>query len=129
PIGSFFSPEMPHLAAGGGWRTSFTLVNTGPASSELFTSFYGDDGNLTNLILSSPQQPFLFNTSWMDRTLAPNQSLIFEASGSASNPFVQGLAVFTGVDPTKSGIRVSLPGFSIFHYDPSGQEAVVPLGG
>lgn len=122
---------MPHLAAGGGWRTSFTLVNNGPTSAEVWTSFYGNDGNLINLPLNFPQQPSqnTAGTKWVDQTLAPNQSWIFEASGPASNPFVEGVGVVSSVDPANTNAHGNIPGFSIFHYDPSGQEAVVPLGG
>jgi hypothetical protein len=128
PLDFYVAPEMPHLAFGGGWRTSFTLVNNGTASPEVWTSFYGNDGNLLSLPLMFPQQTSQSPSSatWIDRTLAPNQSLIFEASRSASNSLTEGLAAVATNSSLTNG---NVGGFSIFHYDPSGQEAVVPLGG
>jgi len=115
---------MPHLAAEGGWRTMFTLVNTGSTSIDTSTVVYGNDGNLLPLSLTFPQQSSQspVTEAWVDRTLAPNQSLIFEVSGPANVPFVQGSAQFWAA-------AIGVDGFAIFHFDPSGQEAVVPLGG
>ena len=51
--------------------------------------------------------------------LAPNASLLVEASGPSDQTFVEGSAQIAATGNTL--------GFAIFHYDPSGQEAVVPL--
>jgi len=115
---------MPHLAAEGGWRTMFTLVNTASTSIDTSTVVYGDDGNLLPLPLTFPQQSSQgpVTEAWVNQTLAPNQSFVFDASGPANVPFVQGSAQL-------SAAANGVDGFAIFHFDPSGQEAVVPLGG
>ncbi len=114
---------VPHLAAEGGWRTTFTLVNLDTTAANTSTVLYGNDGNLLNLPLTFPQQSSQtpVTEAWVNQNLAPNQFLIFEASGPASAPFTEGSAQLWAVN--------NVSGFSIFHYDPSGQEAVVPLGG
>ncbi len=120
--GLSFLGSMPHLAAENGWNTTFTLVNKSAAPLEVRSSFFDDNGIPLTLPLTLPQQPPaagpLVGAS-LDQTLAANASFILEASGPASAPLAQGsaqIAATGGAD-----------GFAIFHFDPSGQEAVVPL--
>jgi hypothetical protein len=132
-VGPFgFVGFMPHLAAEGGWRTMFTLVNTGSTASgtTISTVVYGDDGNLLSLPLTFPQQPSQgpVTEAWVNQTLAPNQAFIFDASGPANVPFMQGSAQVWASGNRVDGFPI-VDGFAIFHFDPSGQEAVVPLGG
>jgi virginiamycin B lyase len=125
PYSSSATPAnfMPHLVAEGGWSTSFTLVNTGSTPANTDTVFYDDNGNFLSLPLTFPQQSAASNSAIeVNQSIAPNQSLIFQASGPASVSFVEGSAQIWTNSP-------SVQGFAIFHYDPSGQEAVVPLGG
>ncbi|HEV2200186.1 MAG TPA: hypothetical protein VGR73_10210 [Bryobacteraceae bacterium] len=123
---------MPHLAVEGGWRTMFTLVNTGSTASgtTISTVVYGDDGNLLSLPLTFPQQPSQgpVTEAWVNQTLAPNQAFVFDASGPANVPFMQGSAQVWASGNRADGFPI-VDGFAIFHFDPTGQEAVVPLGG
>ena len=43
---------MAHLAAGGGWKTIYTLANTGSTPGEAKLSFFGDDGKPLALAVS-----------------------------------------------------------------------------
>jgi virginiamycin B lyase len=111
---------MPHLAAEGGWTTTFTLVNKGSFGADAQMSLLDDNGNPLALPLSFPQQSLgPFTEASVDETIPPNASLIVQASGPANVPYVEGSA-----QTTSAG---AVDGFAIFHYNPSGQEAIVPL--
>ena len=114
--------SMTHLASGGGWETTITLVNMGSTSNEALLNFLGDDG------LALPL-PFLFPqtttgrtslvASALDQTLDANAMLLLH-SQQPNNPLSQ-----TGsAQVLTSG---SINGFAIFRVTSSGQEAVVPL--
>ncbi len=125
--GLSFVGSIPHLAAADGWNTTFTLVNKSAASVQARTSFFGDNGVPLGLPLTFPQQspaiPVLGPT--LDQTLAPNASWLVEASGPDTASLLQGNAQLFATGATSSGSAVD--GFAIFHYNPSLQEAVVPL--
>ena len=53
------------------------------------------------------------------QTINPNASLVVQASGPANVPYLEGSAQVTSAG--------AVDGFAIFHFNPSGQEAVVPL--
>jgi hypothetical protein len=114
---------MPHLAAEGGWLTTFTLVNKGSFAADTQLSLTDDNGNPLAVPLAFPQQPSVspVTEASLDQTIAPNASLIVQASGPANIPYVEGSAQMTSAG--------AVDGFAIFRYNPSGQEAVVPLGG
>jgi hypothetical protein len=114
---------MPHLAAEGGWLTTFTLVNKGSFAADTQLSLTDDNGNPLAVPLAFPQQPSVspVTEASLDQTIAPNASLIVQASGPANIPYVEGSAQMTSAE--------AVDGFAIFRYNPSGQEAVVPLGG
>jgi hypothetical protein len=112
---------MPHLAAEGGWLTTFTLVNKGPFAASTQLGLLDDNGNPLAVPLSFPQQPLVtpVTEATVNQTIAPNASLIVQASGPANIPYVEGSAQMTSAG--------AVDGFAIFHFNPSGQEAVVPL--
>jgi hypothetical protein len=114
--------SMPHLAAEGGWLTTFTLVNKGSVSASARTSMYGDSGNALILPVNLPQQtlsgPIL--ASSLDQTIAPEATFQMQATGPAGNPFIEGAAQMAATS-------TSVDGFAIFHFTPSNQEAVVPM--
>lgn len=115
------SGVMPHLTAEGGWRTTFTLVNKDSFAAGTQLGLLNDSGEPLVLPLTFPQQPSLppVTEPSVEQTIPGNGSLIVEASGPANVPYVQGSAQMTSVG--------AVDGFAIFHFDPSGQEAVVPL--
>ena len=116
--------SMPHLAAEGGWNTTFTIINKGTTSAQTQLSLYANSGNPLPLPLTFPQTfpppPVAFNPQPVaTTTLATNASWIVQASGPANVPFVEGSAELNAFG--------NLDGFAIFHFDPSQQEAVVPM--
>ena len=46
---------MAHMASGGGWQTTLTLVNTGASAATAKLNFFGDNGSALSLPLSFPQ--------------------------------------------------------------------------
>src|SRR5262249_55811367 len=111
---------VPHLAAEGGWNTTFTLVNKGSFDAATQLSLLDSNGNNLTVPFLFPQQGSgtTATESSAFQTIGANASWIAEAAGPATVPFVEGSALMSS-----SG---AVDGFAIFHYDPSGQEAVVP---
>jgi virginiamycin B lyase len=121
-----FVGSMPHLAAEGGWNTTFTLVNKSAISAIARTSLFAPGGTALTLPIDLPQQPAITGSllaSSLDQTIAPNALFVMEATGPANVPYLQGSAQLASTGTVGS----SVDGFAIFHYDPSQQEAVVPL--
>jgi hypothetical protein len=120
--GLTFIGSMPHLAAEDGWNTTFTLVNKSAASVDTRSSLFTDLGGPLTLPLTFPQQPSTAGPvlgASLDQTLAANASFIVEASGPDSAPLAEGSAQIAATG--------TMDGFAIFHYNPTNQEAVVPL--
>ena len=111
---------LTHLTSGGGWETSFALVNLGPASTAMSLSFFADSGSPLNLPLTFPQGSLTpSNVTSVNQTLGSNAMLLLDTAPPATVPLSEGWANLT------SGGNVNA--YEIFHYGPSGQEAVVPL--
>jgi len=120
-----FAGSMPQIASAGGWDTSITLINTGRQVADATVSFFGNDGSPLLLPISSPQ-PLLGGTvlgallgATVEQTISTYALLTLESSGAATEAGAVGSAQLL-----TSG---SVGGFAIFRYNPSGQEAVVPL--
>jgi hypothetical protein len=113
--------SIPHIAAEELWTTTFTFVNKGAASVQARFSMFGETGSALQLPLVFPQQPSLGTLvgSSIDRTLAPNASLVITTAGPTNVPVQVGSA--------QLGATGTLDGFAIFHSIPGAQEAVVPL--
>lgn len=115
--------SMPHLAAEGGWNTTFTIVNKGTTLAQSQLNLFDSGGQPLPLPLAFPQifppPPVAASLSSASKTLAPNSSFIVQAFGSAGVPYVEGSADLNGFG--------NLDGFAIFRFDPSQQEAVVPM--
>jgi hypothetical protein len=112
--------SMPHLAAEGGWNTTFTLVNKGSTSTQTQVSMFDNSGNPLPLPLTFPQQASNpLTEASVSQPLPANASLIVEASGPANVPYLEGSAQLDSAG--------TVDGFAIFHYNPTNQEAVVPL--
>ena len=123
--GLAFIGSIAHLAAEENWTTAFTIVNKDTISAIARLSFSGDDstgnGPLT-LPLAFPQQspvalPLL--AAALDRTVAPNASLILDTPAAPALPVLVGSAQLMATG--------ALDGFAIFHQISTNQEAVVPL--
>jgi len=114
-----FIGSMPHLVAEGGWLTTFTFVNKSAAAAQTRLNLYDPSGNPLALPLTLPQQSAVPNTaSVVNQTLAANASLIVQASGPAPQ-YLEGSAQLSATG--------AVDGFAIFHFNPSQQEAVVPM--
>ncbi len=117
--------SVAHVATGNGWKTTFVLVNFNQIDglalpSPIQLNFFGDDGNPLALPVGFPQTGSGTNavTSSVQQTVAPNATLIIESAAPLSDPApTVGSAQLTG----------NVGGFVIFRYEPTGQEAVVPL--
>lgn len=120
--GMTFVGSMPHVAAEGGWSTTFTFVNKGSAQAIARTSLFASDGTSLALPLSVQQQTSLLGplpAASIDQSLAANASFTIQASGPAAVPFLEGSAQLAATG--------ALDGFAIFHFGPNSQEAVVPM--
>ena len=112
--------SLAHLTSGGGWETSFAVVNLGPASTSMSLNFFGDSGSPLNLPLTFPQGALApANVPSVNQTLASNAMLLLDTNPPATVPLSEGWA-----NLSSSG---DVNAYEIFHYGPSGQEAVVPL--
>jgi hypothetical protein len=113
--------SMPHLAAEGGWNTTFTFVNKGSASAIARTNFLAPDGTALPLPTYSTQPPLLpglLLAASLDQTIAPNASIATIAAGPAP-AYLE--------DSAQLAATSAVDGFAIFHYVPNNQEAVVPM--
>ncbi|MEO8050054.1 MAG: Ig-like domain repeat protein [Acidobacteriota bacterium] len=111
---------LAHLTSGAGWETSIAVVNLGPAATSMSLNFFGDSGGPLNLPLTFPQSSAApANVSAVNQTLESNALLLLDTNPPASEPLSVGWANLT------SGGNVNA--YEIFHYRPSGQEAVVPM--
>ena len=112
--------SLAHLTSGGGWETSIAVVNLGPASTSMSLNFFGDSGSPLTLPLTFPQGALgPSSVPSVSQTLEANAMLLLDTNPPASVPLSEGWANLT------SGGDVNA--YEIFHYGPSGQEAVVPM--
>jgi hypothetical protein len=112
--------SLAHLTSGGGWETSFALVNLGPASTSMSLNFFGDSGSPLNLPLTFPQGALApTSVPSVNQRLGSNAMLLLDTNPPTNVPLSEGWANLA------SGGDVNA--YEIFHYGPSGQEAVVPL--
>ncbi len=114
-----FIGSMPHLAALGGWNTSFTFVNKGTTAASLSNNLYAPNGSQLPLPIVFPQTGTSTTTASVTQTVAANASFVMQATGTASVPYLEGSAQLAATG--------NVDGFAIFHFDPNQQEAVVPM--
>ena len=114
-----YAGSMAHVAAGGGWKTTVTLVNNGTAAAQVRVNFFDDAGNPLTLPLTFPQGVAApASAPSVTQAMRPGAELVIESQGDPA-VLAQGSAqVFTDGNVT---------GFLVFRYNPSGQEASVPL--
>jgi trimeric autotransporter adhesin len=111
--------SMAQVASGGGWQTTFTLVNTGTSPAQAQLSFFDDNGNPLSLGLTFVQSGAATTASTASQKIAAGATLLVVTQGSNAGASLVGSAQLT-----TSG---TVSGFAIFRYNPTGQEAVVPL--
>ena len=103
--------SVAHFASGGGWQTTFTLVNTGTAGATATVNFYGDDGQAASLPLSFPQTSAISTASSVSQNLPAGGSLIVVVDD-------QGIGTGGSAVLTTTG---NVGGFAVFRYNPTGQ--------
>jgi len=108
---------MAHFASGGGWQTTFTLVNTGTTAATATLNFYGSDGKAASRPLNFPQTGLSNTSDSAGANLSGGSSLVVVVEDQGST--TAGSAVLT--------TNGNVGGFAVFRYNPTGQEAVVPL--
>jgi hypothetical protein len=113
-----------HLAAGGGWTTTITLVNTSPAPVPVTVAFHGDDGGELSLPATITQQGVTqtaAGTASVNAVINPNATLLISTGDQIASTYV-GWA-----DVQSSG---SVGGYAIFRSTPatgSPSEGTAPL--
>jgi hypothetical protein len=115
--------SIAHIATGNGWQTTIVLVNTGTSAAQVNLNVFADvTGVPLSLPLSFPQSSSTTTTvtSSVKKTLAAQATLLVQSDAPLSNP----TPTIGSAQLTTSG---NVGGFVIFRYNPTGQEAVVPL--
>jgi hypothetical protein len=120
-----YAGSMAHLASGGGWKTTVILLNNGAAPAQAQVNFFDDNGNPLTLPLTFPQGATIASLSvptlsmtTVNQTIPAGGELVIESQGP-DNALTLGSAQLS----TDGNIG----GFIIFRYNPTGQEAAVPL--
>jgi len=112
--------SMAQVASGGGWQTTFTLVNTRTSPAQAQLSFFDDNGNALSLPLTFVQSANMTTTaSTLTQAITAGATLVILTQGSNAGASLVGSAQLTTTG--------TVSGFAIYRYNPTGQEAVVPL--
>jgi pimeloyl-ACP methyl ester carboxylesterase len=111
--------SMAQVASGGGWQTTFTLVNTGTSAAQAQLSFFDNTGNALSLPLTFVQSGTATTASAVSQTITAGGTLVVLTQGANAGASLVGSAQLTTTG--------TVSGFAIFRYNPTGQEAVVPL--
>jgi hypothetical protein len=108
-----------HIAAGGGWQTTLTLVNleSGPVNARL--EFHDNNGAALTLPLTLIRSGAVTTTSSLDFTLDAGETLTLVAGEADSSAALTGSATLSA-----DGV---VSGYGIFRNAGTGQEAVVPI--
>ena len=109
---------MPHLASGGGWKTTIVLLNNGSASAQARLNFFDDHGLALPLPLTFPQGMLAATSDTFNATLMPGAEVILESQGPDATLSTGSAQLFSDGAVTA---------FLIFRFVPTGQEASVPL--
>jgi hypothetical protein len=118
-VGVSFVGSMAQVASGGGWQTTFTLINTGTSAAQVQLSFFDNNGNALSLPLTFVQSGAITTASTINQTIAGGATLVVVTQGTDAGASVVGSAQLSTTG--------NVSGFAIFRYNPTGQEAVVPL--
>jgi len=116
---------LSHLAAGAGWSTVITLVNTSPAAVPAIISLHDDLGSALTLPVTTTLQGVsqTSTASSVTATLNPNSTLLISMGEQAAS------TVVGWADVQSTAV---LGGYAIFRWTPqsgSPEEGTVPLQG
>jgi hypothetical protein len=104
--------SIPHIVAGGGWQTTFVLVNTATTPSSAQLTFWDDSGSPLLMPLFFPDSGNSMTTSSIEETIPGGASITVTASDTQA--VRQGWAIFTASQDV--GVQ------AIIRSNPSGQE-------
>jgi hypothetical protein len=110
---------MAHFASGSGWQTTVTLVNTGSSAATANLNFFDGKGGPVALPLSFPQTNTTGAASNVSRNIPAGGSLIILIQDPGGADVTTGSATLTTTG--------AVGGFAVFRFNPTGQEAVVPM--
>jgi hypothetical protein len=114
-----YAGSLAHLASGGGWKTTIILLNNGSAAAQAQLNFLDESGNSLALPLNFPQGGIpALSAPTVTRAIPAGGELVIESQGPDSVLNVGSAQLFSDG---------SISGFIIFRFNPSGQEAAVPL--
>jgi hypothetical protein len=116
--GSEGAGGMAHIVSGAGWRSIFSVVNTGATAANMSLSFFDDGGSPLSLPLTFLQDGSTLTAAQVTQTVAAGASVVIQAQGPDGSAAVGSAQLAT---------NGSASGFALLRYDPSGQEATVPL--
>ncbi len=107
---------ITHLADGGGWKTTISLMNLSQKNAAAFViNFYGDDGNPLTLTFEG-----IGRGNRLTGTLAVAGSMVIKTTGVGSDT-IQGWAQFDGLATSDA-----VAGYAVFS-NSNGHEAAVPF--
>jgi len=117
------SGVLAHIAAGGGWTTTLSVVNASASSIDINVVLHADDGSPLSLPVTTTQLGLVqtFTGSSVGTTMGPNSTFIISTDGQA------GSATEGWADVLSSG---SVGGFAVFQFTPqsgSSPEGTAPL--
>ncbi len=113
---------LSHIAAGGDWNTSMTIVNPSSSAVPVTVAFRNDDGSALSIPVTTTNQGATqsFTAASVSATIGPNATLLISTGQLAST-------VVGWADVSSTG---SLGGYAIFRQTPqsgSASEGTVPL--
>jgi hypothetical protein len=118
PQTGFAGGGVAHVVAGGLWKTTITLVNTGSTQGSAHLYFFDNGGNSLPLAWNFPQSGSTAQAvDSLNRTMDPGKTFVMETSDAAA--FSEGWAQIQTSGPVQ--------GFAIFTNVQTLQEAVVPI--
>lgn len=112
-----YSGSFAHFASGAGWETIVTLVNNGSSNAQAVLNFYDESGNPSTVPLDFPQGGTATTSSSYSQTMKPGAVAVIESQG--------GTTLSVGSVQLLSDSKMS--GYLVFRYQPTLQEAAVPL--
>jgi hypothetical protein len=110
---------LAHFASGGGWQTTFTLVNTGTSAATATLNFFGGNGAAAALPLAFPQTGTTTTASTVSQSLAAGASLVVLVRDPGGSAITSGSATLSTTG--------NVGGFAVFRQNATGQEAAVPM--
>ncbi|MEP7362868.1 MAG: hypothetical protein ABI972_06400 [Acidobacteriota bacterium] len=114
---------FPHIAVGGGWRTTIVIVNIGTPATNFELRFYGQDGKPLPVTFSNPPLGEIITTTSVQGRLTPGASFHYEIVDSG--PLRTGWATLA-----YDSAQTRIGGYATFRQTVTGRpdfEALVPL--